>query len=113
MSKIQRLCNSTSSTSLHLHAGELLVVTHNGVHDPGVGEGGGVADILGAAGRHLPQDPPHDLARPRLGQPGGELHHLGHREPGDLPLDELLELSLDLLHLVLVLVPQKVPSEGS
>lgn len=45
------------------------------VDDAGIGEGGSVAELILLAGQNLAQDPPHDLARSRLGQ-------IGHAEDG-------------------------------
>ena len=66
-----------------------------------VGQGGDVPQLLSLTGRHLPQYPPHDLARPvtvdytilararrylpSLGESRREEDGVGHGEPGDLP----------------------------
>src|SRR5687767_2148854 len=45
----------------------------------------------------LPEDPAHDLARPGLGERGGEMQHIRSRDRADLLADMAAQLRLQAL----------------
>ena len=62
-------------------SGLLVVSVDDTLHDGRVSQGGDVAEVLRLVGGDEAEDPPHDLARPGLGQAGAVQHVVRHRKP--------------------------------
>ncbi len=59
-------------------------VLHDLVHHRRIGEGRRIAKLIDLSGGDLPQDPSHDLTRPRLGETRDELEFPGRGDGADL-----------------------------
>ncbi len=62
-----------------------------GLDDFGIGQGGDISHVLVLAGGDVSQDPAHDLARARLGQPGDDEDLIGCGHGADDLADLLFE----------------------
>ena len=77
-----RKSNSQSVVEcLRVNLFSLLMPLNDGLNDGRLCQGGDVAEVLRLVGGDEAEDPPHDLARPGLGQAGAVQHVVRHRKP--------------------------------
>jgi len=77
----------------------LLLPLDERIHHAGVGECGGVANLVGVVLGNLPQDAPHDFAGARLRQAGRKLNFVGHGDGADFLADVRGQVFLQFLAL--------------